>query len=118
MSRKIFVVYPEQGEEEEEKGKTKLFAKIKWSRTELDLTQVEADLENLILMFESLGKKSAKYSVDEAKLTVGFVKAEKGKLQATISASLINLVKGSVGGEISQDIKENRLFEIKIKRNP
>lgn len=117
MGRKIFVTYPEEIKEEE-KEETKLFAKRVWLRSPLDLTQIEIDLKNLISMFESLEKSSTNYKIDEAKLTVGWTKDEKGQLHATVSASLINLIKGSIGREISEGISENRLFEVRIKRSP
>jgi len=112
MSKKIFVAYPE----EEEKPKEMMLAK-KWARNEIDLEQVENDLKNLIAIFDHLETNNSKYRVDEAKLTVGVTKDEEGKLHATIAASLLNLIKGTMGGELTQGVSENRLFEITIKRS-
>lgn len=112
MSKKIFVAYPE----EEEKPKEMMLAK-RWNRNEIDLAQVENDLKNLIAIFDHLETDNSKYRVDEAKLTVGVTKDEEGKLHATIAASLLNLIKGTMGGELTQGISENRLFEITIKRS-
>jgi len=92
-----------------------MFAR-KWVRSEIDLTQTENDLKGLINMFERLEKAGSKYKVDEAKLTVGLVKDEQGKLQASIAASFFSLIKGAVGGEIAEKVSENKLFEITIKR--
>jgi hypothetical protein len=112
MGGKIFVAYPE----EEEKPKEMLLAR-KWSRTELDLTQIETDIKQIIAMLDNISATDSKYKIDEAKLTVGLTKDENGKINATIAASLLNLIKGSVGGELSQEISENKLFEIVIKRS-
>jgi hypothetical protein len=111
MGGKIFVAYPE----EEEKPKEMMLAK-KWSRAELDLTQIETDIKQLITMLDNISATGSKYEVDEAKLTVGLTKDENGKVNATIAASFLNLLKGSAGGELSEGISENKLFEIVIKR--
>lgn len=113
MSKKIYVIYPEQ---EEKKPKEMMFAR-KWSRTEIDLSQIENDLKNLIGIFENLEKAGSKYKVDEAKMTVGVIKSEDGKLHASVAASFFNLIKGAVGGEFSEKLSENRLFEVTIKRS-
>lgn len=113
VNRKIFVIYPE---EEEKKPVEMMFAR-KWSRAEVDLTQAENDLKNLIGIFENLEEAGPKYKVDEAKMTVGVIKGADGKLHASIAASFFSLIKGAVGGEISEKISENKLFEITIKRS-
>lgn len=110
--KKITVIYPE---EREEKPREMMFAK-KWSQGEIDLSQIEADLKNIIGVFDSLQKGGSKYEVNEAKLTVGLMKGEDDKLHASVAANLLSLIKGSVGGEISETINENKLFEITIKR--
>ena len=114
MGRKIFVIYPEY--EKEEKPEEMLFARKKWIRSEIDLTQTENDLKSLIAMFENLEETGSKYKVDEAKLTVGLIKDEKGSLHASIAASFFSLIKGKISGEISEKVSENKLFEITIKR--
>lgn len=114
MKNKIFVIYPE--DEEEEKPQKMLYAKKKWVKGEIDLTQTEKDLKSLITMFENLEKTGSKYNVEEAKLTVGLIKDEKGNLHASIGANVLSLVKGKISGEMSEKVSENKLFEIKIKR--
>jgi hypothetical protein len=113
MSKKIFVIYPE---EIEEKPQEMMFARTKFVRTEIDLTQTENDLKNLIAMFENLEETDSKYRVDEAKLTVGLIKGEEGKLHASIAASLFSFMKGMIGGEVAKKVGENKLFEVTIKR--
>lgn len=112
MSKKIFVAYPK----EEEKPKEVLLARKEWTREEIDLAGIEAGLKGLIAVFDSLESASSKYRIDEAKLTIGLTKDEDGKLHATITASILNLLKGSVGAEFAQGISENRLVEVTIKR--
>lgn len=114
MSRKIFVIYPE---EEEEKPQEMIFARKKMVRGEINLAQTENDLKSLIAMFEDLEKKDSKYRVDEAKMTVGLIKDEEGGLHASIAASFFSLIKGKISGEISEKVSENKLFEITIKRS-
>lgn len=113
MSKEIFVIYPE---EVMEKPREMIFARRKLVRTAIDLTQTEKDLKNLITMFESLEEADSKYRVDEAKLTVGLIKDEEGKLHASIAAGFLSFIKGMIGGEIAEKVSENRLFEITIKR--
>lgn len=113
MSKKIFVIYPE---EVEEKPEEMLFARRKLARTEIDLTQTENDLKNLIAMFQNLEEADSKYRVDEAKLTVGIIKDEEGKLHASVAAGFLSFFKGMIGGEAAEKISENKLFEITIKR--
>jgi len=114
MSEKIFVIYPEDKEEKE--PQKMMFARKKWVRSEIDLGQTEKDLKSLITMFENLEKTDSKYNVDEAKLTVGLIKDEKGLLHASVAASVLSLIKAGISGEISEKVSENRLFEITIKR--
>jgi len=113
MSKKIFVIYPE---EVKEKPQEMMFARTELVRTEIDLTQTENDLKNLIAMFEGLEGNDTKYRVDEAKLTVGLIKGEDGKLQASVAAGFFSFIRGSIGGEVAEKISENKLFEITIKR--
>ena len=115
MSKKIYVIYPE---EVKEKPEEMMFARRQLLRTEIDLTQIENDLKNVIAMFENLEGTDSKYMVDEAKLTVGLIKDEEGKLQASIAAGFLGLIKGVIGGEVAEKTSENRLFEITIKRRP
>ena len=113
VSNKIFVIYPEEKKEEPQEM---MFAR-KWTRSEIDLTQTEKDLKGLISMFENLEKTGSKYKVDEAKLTVGLVKDEEGKLHASIAAGFLSFLKGKVGGELAESVSEKRLFEVTIKRS-
>jgi seryl-tRNA synthetase len=115
VSRKIFVIYPE---EIKEKPEEMMFARKQLGRTEIDLSQIENDLKNVIAMFENLEGTDSKYGVDEAKLTVGLIKDEEGKLQASIAGGFLSLFKGAIGGEAAEKTSENRLFEIVIKRKP
>ena len=113
MSKKIFVIYPE---ETREKTQEMIFARTQLVRAEIDLAQTEKDLKNLIAMFENIEGPDSKYKIDEAKLTVGLTKDEEGKLQASVAAGFFSFVKGLVGGEVGERISENKLFEITIKR--
>jgi hypothetical protein len=119
MPRIISISYPEEATEKDEVGeaKTKLFAAKQWVKGDIDLSPVESDIKNLIAMFEAIEEKSKKYSIDEAKLTVGYVKDQEGKLHASISASILNFFKGSAESEVGSSLSENKLFEIIIKRN-
>jgi len=113
VSKKIFVIYPE---EMKEKPEEMMFARRQLARTEIDLSQIENDLKNVIAMFENVEGTDSKYRVDEAKLTVGLIKDKEGKLQASIAAGFLSLFKGVIGGEVAEKTSENRLFEITIKR--
>jgi len=78
-------------------------------------TGVKQDLSQLISIFEELEKNNENYCVDEAKLTVGVIKDEGGKLKAGIAARLLFL-SGEAGGEQTQRLISRQLIEVTIRR--
>ncbi len=63
----------------------------------------------------SFEKKDKNYCVDEAKLTVGVIKDESGKLKAGIAAKFF-FFSGEAGGEKTQRLISRQLIEVTIKR--
>ena len=112
MTNEIVVIYPDTAKSEPRI----LAAKREWVPGKVDLTPLEADLKNLIALFEKLETTGSRYEVGEAKVTVGMAKDSEGKIHLGISAKVLHLLTGEVSTEFGQAKSENQLLEITIRR--
>lgn len=85
-------------------------------REQLDLSQVEEDLRNLVGTLERATEASKLYAVEEVKVTVGVVVDAHGKVKAGLAANIAGLFTAEASGEGGKSRKSSQLLELIIRR--
>jgi hypothetical protein len=109
----IYVIIPK---EKEKPTPEMLFAQTGMKVKEINLEQVEKQLSDLVAMFTKIERMEAKYSVDEAKLSIGVAQDDQGNIKAGISTNILSFFKGEINAEAVEKLSGNNLIELTIKR--
>jgi hypothetical protein len=113
MKNTITVIYPIPGKKRKQKV---LAARQSWEPESIDISTLKDELVPLLKMLDELDEAVTRFSIDEAKVSVGLAKDAQGKLHVGISAKVLQLVGAELSGELGSTRSENQLLELTIRR--